>query len=88
MGYLQYVDALCKDLGINPRRKSNIIAEYVSPYKPEDYNGIDEEYFAQKRISSTSKAKNAESQLSRLLVLCLAGVSTSIVLLRWILSTI
>ncbi|KAI9655991.1 MAG: hypothetical protein M1821_005052 [Bathelium mastoideum] len=86
--FLPYVDTLCKDLGINPRRKPNMIAEYISPYKPEDYNGMFEEYYAQKRISSTDKAKNAESQLSRLLVLCLAGVSTSIVLLRWILSMV
>lgn len=42
----QYVDILCKDLGINSRRKSNLIAEIFSPYKPEDFSGFVDEYFA------------------------------------------
>jgi dimethylaniline monooxygenase (N-oxide forming) len=65
-----------------------MITELFAPYKPEDFNGIIDEYYAQKRIKSTTKAHIAESQFSRLLALCLAGAGTFIVLIRWISSMI
>jgi cation diffusion facilitator CzcD-associated flavoprotein CzcO len=35
-----YHDQLCKDMAVNPHRKSNPIAEYLMPYEPADYDGI------------------------------------------------
>ncbi|TAQ86979.1 hypothetical protein B7494_g4682 [Chlorociboria aeruginascens] len=42
--FLPYVDTLCKDLGIDSRRKSNFLSEIFAPYKPEDFNGFIDEY--------------------------------------------
>ncbi|PBP21836.1 putative flavin-binding monooxygenase-like family protein [Diplocarpon rosae] len=42
----QYVDALFADLGLSSRRKSNPIAELLSPYAPADFNGFVDEYLA------------------------------------------
>ncbi|KAJ5765402.1 dimethylaniline monooxygenase [Penicillium odoratum] len=53
--FLPYVDTLCKDLGINSRRKSNPVAEIFSPYRPEDFNGFIDEYFANQMNSSVSQ---------------------------------
>lgn len=44
----QYDDTLCKDLGLNSRRKSNFFAELFAPYKPQDFNGFIDEYLAKK----------------------------------------
>ena len=38
------MDTICKDLGINSRRKGNFIKELLQPYKPEDFNGFIDEY--------------------------------------------
>ncbi|KAH8596286.1 putative dimethylaniline monooxygenase [Bisporella sp. PMI_857] len=84
--FLPYVETLCKDLGVNSRRKSNFISEYFSSYKPEDFNDIIDEYYAQKMIGPKGKGKATGSQYSRLLALILAGVGTLIALARWILS--
>ncbi|KAH8645854.1 putative dimethylaniline monooxygenase [Tricladium varicosporioides] len=46
--FLPYVDTLCKDLNINSRRKPNVVAEYFSPYRPEDFNGFIDEYLSKK----------------------------------------
>ena len=35
-----YHDQLLTDMGLDPCRKSNILAEYIMPYEPADYNGI------------------------------------------------
>jgi dimethylaniline monooxygenase (N-oxide forming) len=35
-----YHDQLLRDMGLNPHRKSNPLAEYLMPYEPADYNGI------------------------------------------------
>jgi len=35
-----YHDALLRDMGENPLRKSNIVEEYFGPYQPRDYDGI------------------------------------------------
>jgi dimethylaniline monooxygenase (N-oxide forming) len=35
-----YHDQLIMDMGLNPHRKSNIVAEYLMPYESSDYNGI------------------------------------------------
>jgi len=50
----QYVETLCKDLGINSRRKSNPISELFSPYKPEDFNGFVDEYLEKRRREKES----------------------------------
>ncbi|KAH8704704.1 putative monooxygenase [Talaromyces proteolyticus] len=42
--YLAYVDTLARDLGINPNRKCNPIAEMFSTYVPSDYKGLIDEY--------------------------------------------
>ncbi|KAH7229924.1 putative dimethylaniline monooxygenase [Fusarium oxysporum] len=39
-----YVDMLLKDLGIRNRRKPSFYAELTSPYTPQDYNGVMDEY--------------------------------------------
>ncbi|KAL4942553.1 hypothetical protein BDV06DRAFT_235396 [Aspergillus oleicola] len=44
--FLPYIDTLCRDLGINSRRKKNPIAEIFSPYRPEDFDGFIDEYLA------------------------------------------
>ncbi|KAH7392533.1 putative dimethylaniline monooxygenase [Pyrenochaeta sp. MPI-SDFR-AT-0127] len=41
---IPYVDMLLKDIGIQNKRKSSFIKELISPYCPEDYNGVLEEY--------------------------------------------
>lgn len=33
-------DDLLRDMGVNPKRKSNRLAEFFMPYLPRDYNGI------------------------------------------------
>lgn len=45
----QYLDGLCKDAGIRSRRKSNIISEFLSPYRPEDFCGFVDEYLAKRQ---------------------------------------
>ena len=35
-----YHDQLLRDMGENPLRKSNLLAEYLMPYEPADYSGI------------------------------------------------
>jgi dimethylaniline monooxygenase (N-oxide forming) len=35
-----YHDQLLRDMGENPNRKNNPLAEYLMPYEPADYNGI------------------------------------------------
>lgn len=46
----QYLDGLCKDAGINSRRKGNAVSELFSPYKPEDFNGFLDEYMAKRQV--------------------------------------
>ncbi|KAH8719251.1 putative dimethylaniline monooxygenase [Phaeosphaeriaceae sp. PMI808] len=41
---IPYVDMLLKDIGIQNKRKPSFIQELISPYCPEDYNGVLEEY--------------------------------------------
>jgi hypothetical protein len=49
----QYLDSLCRDMGLNSRRKSNFLSEIFSPYKPEDFNGFVDEYLAMKNSKGT-----------------------------------
>lgn len=65
--FLPYVDTLCKDLGINSRRKPNVLAEIFSPYRPEDFNGFIDEYMLKRLNESVSKPKKVKSHfLTRL----------------------
>ena len=40
----QYFDVLLGDLGVNPRRKKNAVAELFAAYDAADYAGVAEEY--------------------------------------------
>ncbi|CAN9079331.1 unnamed protein product [Alternaria sp. RS040] len=51
--YLSYIDTLAKDLGIEPRRKSNGFAEMFVRYKPRDYRGMLNEFQAAQRAKTT-----------------------------------
>ena len=42
----QYFDVLLADIGINPRRKKNVVAEAFAPYTATDYAGVADEYVA------------------------------------------
>jgi dimethylaniline monooxygenase (N-oxide forming) len=42
----QYFDVLLADIGINPRRKKNAIAETFAPYTASDYAAVADEYLA------------------------------------------
>lgn len=42
----KYLDTLMKDLGLNPYRKSNILAELFVRYRPSDYRGLLDEYLS------------------------------------------
>ncbi|KAF6240609.1 hypothetical protein HO173_001280 [Letharia columbiana] len=46
--FLPYLDGLCEDAGINPRRKGNFLSELFSPYRPEDFRGFVDEYLAKR----------------------------------------
>ena len=37
---------LMRDLGLNDLRKKNVLAEYLSPYRPRDYKGVLDEWSA------------------------------------------
>jgi hypothetical protein len=41
-----YLDMLLRDLGLQTRRKGGVLAELFSPYGPEDYRGVNEEWAA------------------------------------------
>lgn len=45
-----------KDLGLNPHRKSNFLAEMFVRYRPSDYRGILDEYLALKGRKSRELA--------------------------------
>ncbi|KAF2846075.1 putative dimethylaniline monooxygenase [Plenodomus tracheiphilus IPT5] len=70
--FLSYVDTLCKDLGINSYRKSNAVTELFSPYRPEDFNGFIDEYFANRKVKSSDGARPKDALLPTL-GLVLAG---------------
>ncbi|KAK3168680.1 hypothetical protein OEA41_005128 [Lepraria neglecta] len=44
--YLSYIDTLTRDLGLNVSREGNQFAEMFAPYRPVDYCGLIDEYFA------------------------------------------
>ncbi|PCG89671.1 Hypothetical protein PENO1_103310 [Penicillium occitanis (nom. inval.)] len=83
MRNFKYVETLCKDLGLNSRRKSNLLSEYFSPYKPEDFNGIIDEYYAQKQLGSHGEKLAAGPHYPSLFAILLAGLGTLLVLANW-----
>lgn len=54
----QYLDVMCRDLGLTPYRKSNPVAEVLGRYAPEDYQGCVEEWFAVQRRRGKAKARS------------------------------
>ncbi|KAK2772277.1 cofactor FMO1 FAD enzyme [Colletotrichum kahawae] len=42
--FLPYTDSLFRDLGLNNHRKSNLLSEILSPYRPHDFKGFVDEY--------------------------------------------
>jgi dimethylaniline monooxygenase (N-oxide forming) len=71
---------------LNSRRKSNVISELFSPYKPEDFSGFIDEYLANRVSGSNSKRERWGQQTSRLLALCLALTSAFAVVAKLILA--
>ncbi|OTA67277.1 FAD/NAD(P)-binding domain-containing protein [Hypoxylon sp. EC38] len=55
-----YLDLLQHDLGLNPYRKRGMFAEISSPYGPEDYRNINEEWLKVQEASGTTKDINEE----------------------------
>ncbi|KAB8272541.1 putative dimethylaniline monooxygenase [Aspergillus minisclerotigenes] len=51
--WIGYLDRLLKDMGLQSHRKGNFIAEYLSPYGPEDYAGCLKEYIAKRSGKQT-----------------------------------
>ncbi|KAI0834646.1 FAD/NAD(P)-binding domain-containing protein [Hypoxylon sp. FL0890] len=50
-----YFDLLQHDLGLNPYRKGGMFAEISSPYGPEDYRNINEEWLKSQKHNETAK---------------------------------
>lgn len=50
-----YLDMLCKDLGLQNRRKDNLWKEVFEAYGPEDYAGIVEEWIEQESVRTTER---------------------------------
>lgn len=62
--HIQYIDTLCRDLGINTRRKSNPISEMFAPYRPSDYNGLINEFLlAQRRKDALKDSDDDEESI-------------------------
>ena len=64
----KYLDTLMKDLGLNPNRKSNVLAEMFAPYRPSDYCGLLDEYLSSKgkkasdpTVASSHKVANGRT---------------------------
>merc|ERR1712190_333728 len=61
---MAYHDQLCKDMGVNPRRKGwNLLAEVFAPYSAADYVGL----FAKEQATGKAVALEAENQSRRAL---------------------
>jgi dimethylaniline monooxygenase (N-oxide forming) len=58
----QYIDTLCRELGIRTNRKSNPISEMFTPYRPSDYNGLIDEFRAAQGKNRQSAAANGKSK--------------------------
>jgi hypothetical protein len=54
---LQYIDLLLNDLGVETRRKPNVLADNFLPYYPKHYRGLIEEF---QRVQSRKQAGYAE----------------------------
>ncbi|KAL7625335.1 hypothetical protein AAE478_004551 [Parahypoxylon ruwenzoriense] len=55
--FLPYIDSIFADLGLDSRRKSNPIAEILSPYEPTDFNGFVDEYLRKRKAKSGEDGK-------------------------------
>ncbi|KAI1768081.1 FAD/NAD(P)-binding domain-containing protein [Hypoxylon sp. FL1150] len=52
--FLPYIDSIFADLGLKSRRKSNVVAEILSPYEPRDFNGFVDEYLKKRGLNGGS----------------------------------
>ncbi|KAM7220167.1 hypothetical protein V8F06_004495 [Rhypophila decipiens] len=61
--YIPYIDILMRDLGLNPRRKTNLFSEMCVRYRPSDYRGLLDEYRRTLAPKSSARVgeKNADS---------------------------
>ncbi|KNG90321.1 hypothetical protein ANOM_001445 [Aspergillus nomiae NRRL 13137] len=48
--FLPYVDMLYRDLGVNPHRKANMVAEICGLYQPRDFQGVVSEWLASRGV--------------------------------------
>ncbi|KAI2609238.1 FAD/NAD(P)-binding domain-containing protein [Hypoxylon sp. NC1633] len=55
--FLPYIDSIFGDLGLVSHRKSNMVAELLSPYKAEDFNGFVDEYLEKRNARRASDGK-------------------------------
>ncbi|KAK4221310.1 cofactor FMO1 FAD enzyme [Podospora fimiseda] len=55
--FFSYIDTLLRDLGVNPRRQTNILSHIFVPAYPKAYKGIQDE-FKQARWAKNQKMKN------------------------------
>ncbi|KAJ1328185.1 hypothetical protein MN608_07521 [Microdochium nivale] len=46
LDFISYVDLLMNDIGLKARRKGSMLAEVFQAYKPGDYAGVLNEYWA------------------------------------------
>lgn len=59
----QYIDTLCRDLGIRTQRKSNPILEMFAPYRPSDYKGLVEEFLEAQHRNPNGNASEKKATL-------------------------
>lgn len=46
----QYLDVLLREIGVNPKRKKNLLAEQVEPYFARDYAGVFDDYQKARKV--------------------------------------
>ncbi|KAJ9271357.1 hypothetical protein DTO212C5_2707 [Paecilomyces variotii] len=81
--FLPYIDTLCRDLGINSRRKKNPIAEIFSPYRPEDFNGFVDEYLAAQNGGAGKRYQKSDDGWTRAFFGIGLGIISLLLAVNW-----